>query len=195
MKKQWRKRVHGTINQKGNAFMLPTQSQQGLKARLPKVKGKTTLRYPTGKVVNYSIENMPIEQLSTKETIIQDPNPENFEERVNHFIKMYNRGETIPPILYHRMENGQIQVLDGRARLEAFRRLNLSRIPAVENGFLSSIKSGLSNIAGIVTGKISPPPSAKNDMRAIPPKPTIFNDKRQQDALKKSVSELRSSGS
>ncbi len=103
---------------------------------------------------------MPIEQLDTQTSVILDPNPENFEARVQHFIKMYNEGETIPPILFHRMENGKIKILDGRARLEAFRRLGIPRIPAVENGILSSIKSGLTKafqgtkgfVAGAKTG-------------------------------------------
>jgi hypothetical protein len=116
---------------------------QAKKAKLPKVKGRVVTRYPTGKVVRYSIEDMPLEQLSTKTTIIQDPNPENFEARVQRFIDIYNRGETIPPILFHRLKDGRIQILDGRARMEAFRRMGIPRIPAVENGILSSIKSGL----------------------------------------------------
>ena len=56
---------------------------------------------------------------------------------------MYKRGETIPPILFHK-EKGKTYLLDGRARLEAFKRLGIKNIPAVENGLLSSVKSGLS---------------------------------------------------
>jgi hypothetical protein len=142
-KPNWRKRVRGTKNQIGKPFVLDGISSQTKKARLPKIKGKAITRYPTGKTVRYTIEDMPIHQLDTKLSIIQDPNPENFEARVQHFIDMYNRGETIPPILYHKLDNGSIKLLDGRARLEAFRRLGLPRIPAVENSILGSIKSGL----------------------------------------------------
>jgi hypothetical protein len=142
-KSNWRTRTKGTKRQIGKKFMLDTTSSQTKKAKLPRIKGKARLRYPTGKVVQYAIEDMPIEQLSTKATIIQDPNPENFEERVQHFMNMYKRGETIPPILFHRLDDGRIQILDGRARMEAFRRMGIPRIPAVENGILSSIKSGL----------------------------------------------------
>lgn len=162
----WRKRVRGTSKQIGKSFVLDKHSAQSKKANLPKAIGKVRTQYPTGKVVQYSIEDMPIEQLSTKATIIQDSNPENFEARVQHFIDMYNNGETIPPILYHRLpleggkhagnpkglDNGQIQLLDGRARLEAFRRLGISKIPAVENGILSNIKSGLSRSVTISRG-------------------------------------------
>jgi hypothetical protein len=141
-KTKWRKRVKGTPRQIGKPFILDGTSMQTKKARLPKIKGKAITRYPTGKTVRYSIEDMPIEQLDTQTSVIIDPNPENFEERVQHFIKMYNEGETIPPILFHRMEDGRIKILDGRARLEAFRRLGIPRIPAVENGILKAIKSG-----------------------------------------------------
>ena len=142
-KTNWRTRTRGSKRQIGNKFMLDTTSSQTKKSRLPKIKGKAITHYPTGKTVRYTIEDMPIEQLDTQSTIVQDPNPENFEARVQHFIRMYNEGETIPPILFHRMEDGKIKILDGRARLEAFRRLGIPRIPAVENGILSSIKSGL----------------------------------------------------
>jgi hypothetical protein len=157
----WRTRTRGTPRQIGQRFNLDSTSAGAKRAALPKLKGKAVLRYPNGKVVRYAVEDMPIEQLSTQVSIIQDPNPENFEARVQHFIDMYHRGETIPPILFHRLDDGTIQILDGRARMEAFRRMGLPRIPAVENGILSSIKSGLSKFAsgtkgvfeGIATGK------------------------------------------
>jgi hypothetical protein len=142
---KWRTRVRGTKNQVGKPFILDGTSSQTKKARLPKLKGKAVVRYPTGRTVRYTVEDMPIEQLDTQTSVILDPNPENFESRVQHFVGMYNRGETIPPILFHRMKDGKIKILDGRARLEAFRRLGIPRIPAVENGILSSIKSGLSS--------------------------------------------------
>ena len=47
MKKQWRKRVHGTNSQKGKSFMLPTQSMQRMKHNLPKVR--VPMQYPTGR--------------------------------------------------------------------------------------------------------------------------------------------------
>jgi hypothetical protein len=142
-KPNWRKRTRGSPRQIGKPFILDGTSSQTKKARLPKIKGKAITHYPTGKTVRYTIEDMPIHQLDTQLSIVQDPNPENFEARVQHFIDMYNRGETIPPILYHKLDDGTLQLLDGRARLEAFRRLGLPRIPAVENGILSFIKSGI----------------------------------------------------
>jgi hypothetical protein len=128
----------------------------------------TVTHYPTGKVVKYSIENMPVEQLDTKSTIIMEPKPKNFEARVQHFIDMYNRGETIPPILFHRRDDGKIQLLDGRARLEAFRRLGLPRIPAVENGILSSIKSGISKAFQGTKGAIEGIKSGKGNWKSEP---------------------------
>ena len=120
-------------------------SRNALSLRLPKiaVKKPAIMKYPTGKVVKYTTENMPIQMLSTSSTIITQPKPKNFEARVQYFIDMYKRGETIPPILFHK-EKGKTYLLDGRARLEAFKRLGIKNIPAVENGLLSSVKSGLS---------------------------------------------------
>jgi len=144
VKQQWKRRTKGTANQKGKPFML-RPSHNALSAKLPKLATKkpAICKYPTGKIVRYTTEDMPLQKLSTSSTIITQPKPKNFEERVQHFIDMYNRGETIPPILFHK-ENGKTYLLDGRARLEAFRRLGVKEIPAVENGLLSSIKSGFS---------------------------------------------------
>ena len=87
----------------------------------------------------YSVHDVPTTQLPTESSYLQEPNPPNFEERVQHFMGMYHRGETIPPILYHTNPDGTVKILDGRARLEAFRRLQVSHIPAVENFSMSSI--------------------------------------------------------
>jgi len=149
MKGKWKTRKRGSSRQRGKPFFVSDQSLRAKKLRLPKIQGAVT-PYPTGKVVNYTIENMPIEELSTRNTIIQDPNPKNFEARVNHFITLYKNGETIPPILFHRLKDGRIQILDGRARMEAFRRMKVSKIPAVENGMLDTFKSGVKRSAGIL---------------------------------------------
>jgi hypothetical protein len=168
VKREWRRRVRGTPRQIGQAFLIDGQSAQAKRAKLPKAIGKVRTRYPTGKVVQYTIEDMPIEQLSTEATIIQDPNPENLESRVQHFIDMYKRGETIPPILFHRLEDGKIQILDGRARMEAFRRMRIPRIPAVENGILSSIKSGLTKAFQGTKGVVEGVKSGKGNWKSEP---------------------------
>jgi hypothetical protein len=142
-KSNWRTRTKGTKRQIGQRFILDSTSSQTKKAKLPKLKGKAVMRYPTGKVVRYVAEDMPLEYLDANLRFVQEPNPENFEQRVQHFIKMYHNGETIPPILFHRLKDGSIEIKDGRARIEAFRRLGVKKIPAVENGVLSSIKSGI----------------------------------------------------
>ena len=147
-KQKWRRRTHGTKNQKGKAFQIPTESQQAMKHNLPKIK--VPLNYPTGRKVLYSMHDVPTTNLPTEATYIQEPNPPNFEERVQHFMQMYHGGQTIPPIMYHTNPDGTILILDGRARLEAFRRLQVSHIPAVENFSLGGIGKAMAKVGGNV---------------------------------------------
>jgi len=88
-----------------------------------------TMGYPAHKV-HYSIHH-----ISTKRIHGSEVPTGNFETRVKHFEKIYHQGETIPPILVHKADDGSYNVLDGHARLEAYRRMGIKRIPVVENLF------------------------------------------------------------
>lgn len=162
--------------------MLPTQSMQGMKHNLPtcgsptRAKIRVPMQYPTGRKVMYSVHDVPTTQLPTEASYLQEPNPPNFEERVNHFMNMYQRGETIPPILFYKNPDGTVKILDGRARLEAFRRLQVSHIPAVENFSISQIgktlaiagratKTGFGNFMSAAKGENKPLIGDKSDIR------------------------------
>ena len=98
-----------------------------------KVKGSSkksvSLGYPPHSV-HYSIH-----RISTKSMNPSEKQTGNFDTRVRHFEKMYKEGETIPPILVHKADDGSYNVLDGHARLEAYKRLGVKKVPVVENLF------------------------------------------------------------
>lgn len=71
-----------------------------------------------------------------------DGRRKDFEASVQHIMKMYRNGETIPPILIHQKLDGSWSILDGNARVAAYRRLGIVHVPAVEN----SIGETLSHI-------------------------------------------------
>jgi hypothetical protein len=56
-----------------------------------------------------------------------------------YFIGMYENGKVIPPILVHKLPNGKYVVIDGHARVEAYRRLGVKEILAVENSMTTDM--------------------------------------------------------
>lgn len=131
-KKQWRKRTRGTSRQLGQPFVLTPSGTK--RANLPKVEG-IRQTYP-----NKEIE-LSLRVVSTSKLV---PTQRGFSEpAVQHIMDMYRRSETILPLLVHRLPNGKYELLDGHARLEAYRRLGIKVVPVVENSFLSR----LSNVA------------------------------------------------
>lgn len=72
--------------------------------------------------------------------------PHNLNERSAYFEDAIKRGKTIPPILVHKLPDGKYEVVDGHARLQAYRNLGVKEIPAVENSIgevLGKIGKGL----------------------------------------------------
>ena len=100
----------------------PEQWAQG--AVNPEHKQAVVVATP-GKSTDLSIKPMPVEAIVPTQAVNED--------RVQHFQEAIKRGETIPPILVHRLPNGKMEVIDGQHRLEAYRRLGVKEIPVVEN--------------------------------------------------------------
>jgi len=73
-----------------------------------------------------------------------------FEESVQYHMDTIRNGRTICPILIHKLPNGRYQVLDGNARVEAYRRLGIQEFPAVENSILGKIASGIGKVGQYV---------------------------------------------
>jgi hypothetical protein len=149
-----------------------TSSQQKLKANLPRIAGrrrpstissgglspqqaKSYADYVQGslhvhKDIRVNVPENPVD-LSLKIVNVSElpqanKNRKDFEASVRHIMQQYHSGKTIPPILIHK-ENGRWTIKDGNARVEAYRRLGVTRIPAVENS-LSDVLSHVGHLAG-----------------------------------------------
>jgi len=79
-------------------------------------------------------------------------NRPDFEDSVQFHIDEIRNGKTITPILIHKLPSGRYQILDGNARVEAYRRLGITSYPAVEN-ILAAIGSAIGAVAaGAIEG-------------------------------------------
>lgn len=106
-------------------------SMQKLKSRLPVISGKrrlTVVTQPIQRKVLLTLKNVPRSRLVSSEK-----HPVDLKRRSQYFVDMYNEGRTISPILVHKLSNGDYQILDGHARVYAYYKLGVTKIPAVEN--------------------------------------------------------------
>ena len=71
------------------------------------------------------------------------------DRRAEHFVDMYKNGQTIAPILVHRLPSGEYRILDGHARAEAYRRLGVTSVPAIENLSLSGVTEKIKKIGAM----------------------------------------------
>lgn len=90
-------------------------------------RATVTQHYPS-KTIKLEIINLDLNKITPGDYV--EPN---FEQRVQYFIDSYKNGQSIPPVFVHKLPNGEYKVLDGNARIEAFRRLGVTTVPAVEN--------------------------------------------------------------
>lgn len=91
--------------------------------------------------VDLSLKILKVSDLPPADTRRKD-----FEQSVEDVTERILRGQTIAPILVHRLPSGKYEIIDGNARLQAYRRLGIQKIPVVENGLgevLSHIGSGI----------------------------------------------------
>jgi hypothetical protein len=65
------------------------------------------------------------------------------DRRAEHFVDMYKNGQTIAPILVHKLPSGEYRIIDGHARAEACKRLGVTSVPAIENLSLSGVVRGI----------------------------------------------------
>jgi hypothetical protein len=70
------------------------------------------------------------------------------DKRSQHFVDIYVHGGVIPPPMLHTLPDGRIEVIDGRARANAYRILGVKAYPANENDELSDIATS-ANESGI----------------------------------------------
>lgn len=147
--KAWRTRTHGTRKQVGQKFLIRQTSMQGAKAHLPMitghVRGHLDVSQPS-RVVRLALIKVNTAQLVPRET-----HPVDIERRAQYFVDAYKRGLTIPPILVHRLPDGTFEIIDGHARVEAYRRLGITQIPAIENSVLESLGKGAKAVGKAIT--------------------------------------------
>src|SRR3990172_4353361 len=67
--------------------------------------------------------------LNPSEIDFSETKQDNLERRSEYFIDMYKRGKQIPPILVHQKPDGRYEVIDGHARLEAYKKMDVKVIP------------------------------------------------------------------
>jgi hypothetical protein len=125
--------------------------------------------------------SLKLTTVKTDDVKFREESPYNLEERSAYFQDAIKRGKTVPPILVHKLPDGTIEVIDGHARLDAYRKLGVKEVPAVENSIgdvLGKIGRGIGRGAKAVarapshvhfthlpkeeekdTGKLPPPPS------------------------------------
>jgi hypothetical protein len=110
------------------------------RANLPKVtghvKGHLEVTQPE------RVVKLALVKVKTNELIPRESHPVDIENRAQYFVDAYKRGLTIPPILVHKLPNGKYEILDGHARVEAYRRLGVKEIPAIENSILEKLGAG-----------------------------------------------------
>jgi hypothetical protein len=85
-----------------------------------------------------------IEETAKPKIVYLDPQTINFSEsfkddkneklhkRADKFVDMYKKGSTdVPPITVYKLPNGKYEIHDGHARVAAFRKMGIKKIPAV----------------------------------------------------------------
>jgi hypothetical protein len=111
---------------------------------IPQMK---TYQVIPARTVEFQMVQVPVKDIQFSES-----RPVDLDRRATFFMDMYRNGKTIPPILVHRLPDGKYEVIDGHARLEAYRRLGITEIPAVENSIADVFKKIGGGLKAGVTG-------------------------------------------
>jgi hypothetical protein len=124
-----------------------------------------------GVVQKYPGRNVDLKVISvdTTDLIDSDTEKRNLSHRADHFVDLMHQGKTIPPPLVHKLPNGKYEILDGHARIEAYRRMGVKQIPVVENfsfGQLGrGIKSAFSGLGKGLKSGVSAPSDAPTALK------------------------------
>jgi hypothetical protein len=136
----WRTRTRGSSRQIGSKFQIKTTSMQGDKAHLPRITGH--IRGHLDVTQPKKVVRLELIKVKTARLVPRESHPVDLDVRANYFVDLYKHGETIPPILVHRLSNGRYVIIDGHARVRAAQILGLKELPAVENDILQSLGKG-----------------------------------------------------
>jgi hypothetical protein len=118
--------------------------EQRLAHRINSIPRQTVTQQKNGVVVTVPEREVQLRLIKAKtEDVIITPREgeaqEQLDRRSMHFVEMARRGEVIPLPLLHELPNGKLEVVDGRARANAYRMMGAKEFPANENGILSDI--------------------------------------------------------
>lgn len=162
--KQSRKAPNGRRKGSGQAQQIQERSVDSMKApHSSKVLSQSaygeyvanSLHDGHGHKVETVRINKPAHQVDLKLTTVDVDELEatqkspDLERRSDYFVDAIQRGQTIPPILVHKLPDGTYQIIDGHARVRAYQKLGIQKIPAVENGLsdvLAKVGRGLGKV-------------------------------------------------
>jgi hypothetical protein len=114
---------------------------------IPRQQVKSTKRGIDVEVPQRTVE-LRLIQAEDKDVVItprEGETQQQLDKRSQHFVEVYRRGGLIPPPLLHQLPDGKFEVVDGKARANAYRMLKVQSYPANENGILSDIGKGFAN--------------------------------------------------
>lgn len=128
---EWRRRTVGSRRQVGQAFML---EPHGDKRNLPK-GGLVVVTPPIPRKLNMgkaSVKELPATHYTEKTD----------KSRIAEFMDMIARGIPLSPPVIHKKPDGSYEVIDGKHKVEAYRRMGYKQIPVVENATLYDVLHG-----------------------------------------------------
>jgi hypothetical protein len=109
------------------------------------IHGPLELRKKTGNVV---LSLLPVRRGDLDYFFSDRPD---FLESVAYWRDQIKNGRTVPPILVHRMPNGKYAVLDGCARVQAYKEMAIDEYPAVENSLTDILRRGAVKAQNIIS--------------------------------------------
>lgn len=164
-KQQWRKRTVGTPRQRGMAFVL---EPRGDKRNLQK-GGLVVVTPPIARKLEISDKLFPIKQLPVEHYTSKAD-----EARIDEFMDMIARGIPLSPPLIHRKPDGSWEVLDGKHKVESFRRMRYKNIPVATNATLYDILHGKDKSEG----KFEQMPIIGTAIEPMVPEPLFIKSRR-----------------
>jgi hypothetical protein len=138
--KEWRKRKKSTPCTKAQRDQAFVVEPRGDKRNLQK-GGLVVVTPPVARKLELSkvsIKELPVTHYTSKTDI----------SRVEEFMDMIARGIPLSPPVIHRKPDGSYEVIDGKHKVEAFRRMGYKHIPVVENATLYDTLHGLDKSEG-----------------------------------------------
>jgi hypothetical protein len=131
-KQKWKTRTKGTSAQVGTHYI---DMPRGDKSKLPK-GGLVVVTPPVAR-------RLELAWVKTKNIPKTDYKNKKDNERIAEFMDMIERGIPLAPPVIHILPNGDYEVIDGKHKVEAYRRLGYKKFPATMNATVAEIAKAL----------------------------------------------------